>query len=178
MTLYEQAKIFAIEAHTSMKEGKFLKNELKRTELFKKTLGLVGAGAAEGAQDAANMLKPALARGELRAIGATTLDEYRKYIEKDGALERRFQPVIVKAPSVPEAIEIIKGLRHKYEAHHRVKITEQAITAALNPAAGDWLYFITVDLGTQETRFTRSYSEFLTFKDQFLAYCSAHPGTC
>jgi ATP-dependent Clp protease ATP-binding subunit ClpC len=77
------------------------------------------------------MLKPALSRGEIQTIGATTLDEYRKYIEKDGALERRFQPVIVKAPSVPEAIEIIKGLRHKYEAHHRVKITEQAINAAV-----------------------------------------------
>jgi ATP-dependent Clp protease ATP-binding subunit ClpC len=92
---------------------------------------LIGAGAAEGAIDASNMLKPALSRGEIQTIGATTLDEYRKYIEKDGALERRFQPVIVKAPSVPEAIEIIKGLRHKYEAHHRVKITEQAINAAV-----------------------------------------------
>jgi ATP-dependent Clp protease ATP-binding subunit ClpC len=92
---------------------------------------LIGAGAAEGAIDASNMLKPALSRGEIQTIGATTLDEYRKYIEKDGALERRFQPVIVKAPSVPEAIEIIKGLRHKYEAHHRVKITEQAISAAV-----------------------------------------------
>ena len=92
---------------------------------------LIGAGAAEGAIDASNMLKPALSRGEIQTIGATTLDEYRKYIEKDGALERRFQPVIVKAPSVPEAIEIIRGLRHKYEAHHRVKITEQAINAAV-----------------------------------------------
>jgi ATP-dependent Clp protease ATP-binding subunit ClpC len=95
---------------------------------------LIGAGAAEGAIDASNMLKPALSRGEIQTIGATTLDEYRKYIEKDGALERRFQPVIVKAPSVPEAIEIIKGLRHKYEAHHRVKITEQAINAAVTLA--------------------------------------------
>ena len=95
---------------------------------------LIGAGAAEGAIDASNMLKPALSRGEIQTIGATTLDEYRKYIEKDGALERRFQPVIVKAPCVPEAIEIIRGLRHKYEAHHRVKITEQAITAAVNLA--------------------------------------------
>src|SRR2546425_609654 len=93
---------------------------------------LIGAGAAEGAIDASNMLKPALSRGEIQTIGATTLDEYRKYIEKDGALERRFQPVIVKAPSVPEAIEIIRGLRHKYEAHHRVKITEQAISAAVH----------------------------------------------
>src|SRR5207249_2408513 len=90
--------------------------------------------AAEGAIDASNMLKPALSRGEIQTIGATTLDEYRKYIEKDGALERRFQPVIVKAPSVPEAIEIIRGLRHKYEAHHRVKITDIAITAAVNLA--------------------------------------------
>ena len=95
---------------------------------------LVGAGAAEGAVDASNMLKPALARGELQCVGASTLNEYRKYIEKDGALERRFQPVIVKAPSVPEAIEIIRGLRHKYEAHHRVKITDVAITAAVNLA--------------------------------------------
>ena len=77
---------------------------------------LIGAGAAEGAIDASNMLKPALSRGEIQTIGATTLDEYRKYIEKDGALERRFQPVIVRAPSVTEAVEIIKGLRHKYEA--------------------------------------------------------------
>ncbi|PYN07093.1 MAG: ATP-dependent Clp protease ATP-binding subunit ClpC [Candidatus Rokuibacteriota bacterium] len=95
---------------------------------------LIGAGAAEGAIDASNMLKPALSRGEIQTIGATTLDEYRKYIEKDGALERRFQPVIVKAPSVPQAIEIIRGLRHKYEAHHRVKITEQAISAAVTLA--------------------------------------------
>src|SRR5439155_1292475 len=78
--------------------------------------------------------KPALSRGEIQTIGATTLDEYRKYIEKDGALERRFQPVIVKAPTVPQAIEIIRGLRHKYEAHHRVKITERAISAAVQLA--------------------------------------------
>ncbi len=95
---------------------------------------LIGAGAAEGAIDASNMLKPALSRGEIQTIGATTLDEYRKYIEKDGALERRFQPVIVRAPSVPESIEIIKGLRHKYEAHHRVKITDEAIDAAVKLA--------------------------------------------
>ncbi len=92
---------------------------------------LIGAGAAEGAIDASNMLKPALSRGEIQTIGATTLDEYRKYIEKDGALERRFQPIIVRPPSVPEAIEIIKGLRHRYEAHHRVKITDEAIGAAV-----------------------------------------------
>jgi len=91
---------------------------------------LVGAGAAEGAIDASNMLKPALARGELQCIGATTLSEYRKHIEKDGALERRFQPIMVDPPSVEETIEIIEGLRAKYEEHHHVKITDEAIVAA------------------------------------------------
>jgi ATP-dependent Clp protease ATP-binding subunit ClpC len=91
---------------------------------------LVGAGAAEGAIDASNMLKPALARGELQCIGATTLNEYRKYIEKDGALERRFQMIMVDEPSVDETIQIIKGLRDRYEAHHRVRITDDAIVAA------------------------------------------------
>ena len=91
---------------------------------------LVGAGAAEGAIDAANILKPALARGELQCIGATTLDEYRKYIEKDAALERRFQPITVAEPTVEETIEILKGLRDKYEAHHRVRITDAALDAA------------------------------------------------
>ncbi|AEE14417.1 ATPase AAA-2 domain protein [Thermodesulfobium narugense DSM 14796] len=91
---------------------------------------VVGAGAAEGAIDASNLLKPALARGELRVIGATTLDEYKKYIEKDPALERRFQPVFVKEPSVDDTISILKGLRDKYEAHHRVKITDEAIESA------------------------------------------------
>ncbi len=91
---------------------------------------IVGAGGAEGAIDASNMLKPALARGELQTIGATTLDEYRKYIEKDGALERRFQPIMISPPTVEETIEIIKGLRDKYEAHHRVRITDSAIIAA------------------------------------------------
>jgi len=91
---------------------------------------LVGAGAAEGAIDASNILKPALARGELQCIGATTLDEYRKYIEKDPALERRFQIVIVNEPTVKETIEILKGLRDKYEAHHGVKITDEALVAA------------------------------------------------
>lgn len=91
---------------------------------------IVGAGAAEGAIDASNMLKPALARGELQCIGATTLSEYRKHVEKDGALERRFQTVIVEAPSVEETIDIIKGLREKYENHHHVKITDEAIVAA------------------------------------------------
>ena len=92
---------------------------------------LVGAGAAEGAIDAANILKPALARGELQAIGATTLDEYRKYIEKDAALERRFQSVLVEENSTEEAIDILKGLRDPYEAHHKVKITDQAIEDAV-----------------------------------------------
>ena len=91
---------------------------------------LIGAGAAEGAIDASNILKPSLARGELQAIGATTLDEYRKYVEKDAALERRFQPIMVDEPTVEETIEILKGLRDKYEAHHRVKITDEALVAA------------------------------------------------
>ncbi len=91
---------------------------------------IVGAGGAEGAIDAANMLKPALARGELQCIGATTLDEYRKHIEKDGALERRFQPIIVDPPSVEETIEILKGLRCRYEEHHSVEITDDALVSA------------------------------------------------
>ncbi len=91
---------------------------------------IVGAGGAEGAIDASNMLKPALARGELQCIGATTLDEFRKYIEKDGALERRFQPIMVDPPSVDQTIEIIKGLRDKYEAHHGAKYTDEAIVAS------------------------------------------------
>ena len=91
---------------------------------------VVGAGAAEGAMDAGNMLKPALARGELHLIGATTLDEYRKNVEKDAALERRFQPVLVKEPTVDETIEILSGLKDRYEAFHRVRITEEAIIAA------------------------------------------------
>ena len=93
---------------------------------------LIGAGAAEGAIDAANILKPALARGELQCIGATTIDEYRKYIEKDAALERRFQPITVGEPTKEEAVQILYGLRDKYEAHHRVKITDKAIEAAVN----------------------------------------------
>lgn len=91
---------------------------------------LIGAGGAEGAIDASNILKPSLSRGELQCIGATTLDEYRKYIEKDAALERRFQPIQVDEPTVEESIQIIKGLRDRYEAHHRVKITDEAIEAA------------------------------------------------
>nr|WP_207669712.1 ATP-dependent Clp protease ATP-binding subunit [Marinisporobacter balticus] len=93
---------------------------------------IIGAGAAEGAIDASNILKPALARGELQAIGATTLDEYRKHIEKDAALERRFQPIHVQEPTVEETVQILKGLRDKYEAHHGVKITDQALEAAAN----------------------------------------------
>ncbi len=91
---------------------------------------LIGAGAAEGAIDAANILKPALSRGEIQVIGATTLDEYRKYVEKDSALERRFQPIIIEEPSVDETIEIIKGLRPKYEEHHKLNISDEAIIAA------------------------------------------------
>ncbi|QEK11132.1 ATP-dependent Clp protease ATP-binding subunit [Crassaminicella thermophila] len=93
---------------------------------------IIGAGGAEGAIDASNILKPALARGEIQAIGATTLDEYRKHIEKDAALERRFQPIHVEEPTVEETIQILKGLRDKYEAHHGVKITDKAIEAAAN----------------------------------------------
>ena len=92
---------------------------------------LIGAGAAEGAIDAANILKPALSRGEIQVIGATTLDEYRKYVEKDSALERRFQSVIIDEPSIDESIEIIKGLRPKYEEHHSLNISDEAIVAAV-----------------------------------------------
>ena len=110
-------------------------DELKKTKdtiLFIDELHtIVGAGAAEGAIDAANILKPALARGEMQCIGATTLDEYRKHIEKDAALERRFQPVTVGEPSPEEAVEILRGLRDKYEAHHKVRITDEAIDAAV-----------------------------------------------
>ncbi|CAM5240410.1 ATP-dependent Clp protease ATP-binding subunit [Streptomyces hirsutus] len=91
---------------------------------------LVGAGAAEGAIDAASILKPMLARGELQTIGATTLDEYRKHLEKDAALERRFQPIQVAEPSLPHTIEILKGLCDRYEAHHRVSITDEALVQA------------------------------------------------
>jgi ATP-dependent Clp protease ATP-binding subunit ClpC len=96
---------------------------------------LVGAGAAEGAIDASNILKPALARGEIQAIGATTTDEYRKYIEKDKALERRFQPIYVLEPSIEEAIQILIGLRDKYEAHHKLTITDQSLISAVKLAA-------------------------------------------
>ncbi len=96
---------------------------------------LVGAGAAEGAVDAANILKPSLARGELQTIGATTLDEYRKYIERDAALERRFQPVLVEEPTVEETIEILRGIKERYEAHHRLEISDEALKAAAELAA-------------------------------------------
>ena len=92
---------------------------------------IVGAGSAEGTMDASNIIKPALSRGELQCIGATTLNEYRKYIEKDAALERRFQNVKVEAPSIDEAIEILKGLRGKYEDHHKAEITDEAVVAAV-----------------------------------------------
>src|ERR1700733_6959071 len=114
---------------------KAVMNEVRRaknTILFIDELHtLVGAGGAEGAIDASNVLKPALARGEIQCIGATTLDEYRKYIEKDGALERRFQTIIVEPPSKSEALEILRGLRDRYEAHHRVQITDEALEAAI-----------------------------------------------
>jgi ATP-dependent Clp protease ATP-binding subunit ClpC len=115
---------------------KAVMNELKESDniiIFIDELHtIVGAGGAEGAIDASNMLKPALSRGELQCIGATTLDEYRKHIEKDGALERRFQPIIINPPSVFQTIEILKGLRDRYEAHHRAKITDKAIEAAVH----------------------------------------------
>ena len=91
---------------------------------------IVGAGKAEGAMDAGNLLKPALARGELRCIGATTIDEYRKHIEKDAALERRFQPVVVAPPSVGQTVAILRGLKRRYEAHHGVAIADGALMAA------------------------------------------------
>jgi len=96
---------------------------------------LVGAGAAEGSVDASNMLKPALSRGEIQCIGATTLDEYRKYIEKNGALERRFQPIMVDPPSIEESIEILRGLRDRYEAHHHLRIPDAAIVQAVKLSA-------------------------------------------
>jgi ATP-dependent Clp protease ATP-binding subunit ClpC len=114
---------------------KAVMNEVRRaknTILFIDELHtLVGAGGAEGAIDASNVLKPALARGEIQCIGATTLDEYRKYIEKDGALERRFQQIIVNPPSTSETVEILRGLRDRYEAHHRVQIKDEALDSAV-----------------------------------------------
>ena len=96
---------------------------------------IVGAGGAEGAVDAANILKPSLSRGEFQVIGATTIDEYRKNIEKDAALERRFQPVMVEEPGVDDSIRILEGLRDRYEAHHRAKITDRALEAAARLSA-------------------------------------------
>ena len=114
---------------------KAVMNEVRRaknTILFIDELHtLVGAGGAEGAIDASNVLKPALARGEIQCIGATTLDEYRKYIEKDSALDRRFQTIVVEPPSKAEALEILRGLRDRYESHHRVQITDEALEAAI-----------------------------------------------
>ena len=91
---------------------------------------VVGAGAAQGAMDASNMLKPALARGELQCVGATTLDEYHKHIEKDAALERRFAPVYVEEPSVEDTIQMLHGLRDRYEAHHKVRFSDAALVSA------------------------------------------------
>ena len=96
---------------------------------------MVGAGAAEGAVDAANLLKPSLARGELQCIGATTLDDYRKYVERDAALERRFQPVLVEEPSVEESLEILKGIKERYEEHHKLTISDEALNSAVTMAA-------------------------------------------
>src|ERR1039457_3527934 len=114
---------------------KAVMDEIKRSKnviLFVDELHtIVGAGSAEGAMDASNIIKPALSRGELQCIGATTLNEYRKYIEKDAALERRFQTVKVDAPTVEEAIEILKGLRPKYEAHHKAKLTDESLETAV-----------------------------------------------
>ena len=96
---------------------------------------MVGAGAAEGAVDAANILKPSLARGEMQPIGATTLDDYRKYVERDPALERRFQPVRVEEPSVDETVEILRGVRSKYEEHHQLEIADDALRSAASLAS-------------------------------------------
>ena len=114
---------------------KAVMNEVRRVKnviLFIDELHtLVGAGGAEGAIDASNVLKPALSRGEIQCIGATTLDEYRKYIEKDGALERRFQQILVEPPSPEETVKILTGLRDRYEAHHRVQFTDGALGQAV-----------------------------------------------
>jgi ATP-dependent Clp protease ATP-binding subunit ClpB len=99
--------------------------------LLMKSIHLIGAGGGEGAMDAANLLKPALARGELHAIGATTLKEYQKYIEKDKALERRFQSVLVDEPSVEDSISILRGIKDKYELHHGVRIKDDAVIASV-----------------------------------------------
>ena len=132
------ASVLAGTSHRGMFEGRLkdIIDEVVKAQgqiiLFLDELHtVVGAGSAEGAMDAANMLKPALARGELQMVGATTIDEYRKHIEKDAALERRFQPIMVNEPSTSETIDIIKGLRERYEKHHQVKITDQSIATAV-----------------------------------------------
>ena len=121
---------------------------------------IVGAGAAEGAVDAANLLKPMLARGELRAVGATTLDEYKKHVEKDPALERRFQPIYVGEPSVEDTIAILRGLKERYEAHHHVRITDAALIAAAMLShryiADRFLPDKAIDLSTRPPRGSRS----------------------
>ncbi len=110
-----------------------LRQDNNRTILFIDEIHtIIGAGAAEGAIDASNILKPALARGEIQAIGATTIDEYKKHIEKDAALERRFMPIIIEEPSTEDSIKILEGLRDRYEAHHRVKITDEALVASVH----------------------------------------------
>ena len=109
-----------------------LKNEENIIIFIDEIHTIIGAGGAEGAIDASNILKPALARGEIQCIGATTIDEYRKHIEKDAALERRFQPVNVEEPTKDETLNILKGLRDKYEAHHKVKITDEALYMAVD----------------------------------------------
>ena len=115
---------------------KEVKNSAGRIILFIDEIHtIVGAGAAEGAVDASNLLKPALARGELHAVGATTLREYQKYIEKDAALERRFQPIMVEEPSIPDSIAILRGLKEKYEIHHGLRISDDAIIEAVNLSA-------------------------------------------
>ena len=115
---------------------------------------LVGAGKAEGAMDASNLLKPALARGELHCVGATTLDEYRKHVEKDAALARRFQPVFVSQPTVEDTISILRGLKEKYEAHHGVRITDPAIIAAATfcPTATSPIDFCPTRRSTSSTK--------------------------
>ena len=115
---------------------KEVKNAAGRIILFIDEIHtIVGAGAAEGAVDASNFLKPALARGELHAIGATTIREYQKYIEKDPALERRFQPIMVEEPSIDDSIAILRGLKEKYEIHHGMRISDEAIVEAVNLSA-------------------------------------------
>ncbi|MBV8691082.1 MAG: AAA family ATPase, partial [Actinobacteria bacterium] len=132
VTITDQALVAAANLADRYLADRYLPD--KAIDLIDELHTLVGAGAAEGAIDAASILKPMLARGELQTIGATTLDEYRKHLEKDAALERRFQPIKVDEPSLAHTIEILKGLRDRYEAHHSVTITDQALVAAANLA--------------------------------------------